>query len=264
MPELPEVETKKRYLERTSMGKPIDKVSVKDPRVLDGITPAGLARGLKGTRLVGARRRAKYILAYTDSDATLLLHFGMTGDLYFRGRGEPRPRFSRVEFNFEGGGCLHFLDTRLFGKVALYRTADESQIPYVARLGPEPLDRSFKYEDFNRIVRGHRTTIHQLLMDQELIAGIGNIYSDEITYQAGVLPYRRTETLSDEEVRALYDRMKWVLRRAVDLDAELDGHADVFLIPNRVKGGECPRTGEPLLKKTIAGRTSYYCPSCQH
>jgi len=263
MPELPEVEMKTRYLESTSLDMPIEKVSVRDPRVLDGVTPAGLARGLKGTRLSCARRRAKYILAGTDSGATLLLHFGMTGDLYFRSRGMRKPGYSRVEFHFEGGGCLHFIDTRLFGKVAFYRTTDEKEMPLIARLGPEPLGRSFKRGDFERIVRGHRTTIHQLLMDQELIAGIGNIYSDEITYQAGVLPYRRTDTLTDEEVRALYDKIKWVLRRAVNLNAELDGHAHVFLIPNRVKGGLCPRTREPLIRKTIGGRTSYYCPTCQ-
>lgn len=263
MPELPEVETMKRYLERTSLGRVIERVSVLDRRVLEDTTPTALGRGLKGATFKDAGRRAKYLLVHTDRGSILMMHFGMTGDILFTERGEPKPRFGKVEFHFEGGSCLHFIDIRLFGKVALYHTSDESTIPPIARLGPEPLSRAFTFKKFEAIVRGHRTTIHQLLMDQGLIAGIGNLYSDEITHQAGVRPYRSTSSLSDNEVRRLYDKMKWVLRRAIELDAELEDHADVFLIPNRGRDGRCPKTNDKLLKKTIGGRSSYYCPVCQ-
>ncbi len=258
LPELPEVEVRRKYIEQTSLGRVIDRVSAKPTRILKNVTPAKLARDLKGQKFTEARRRAKYLLVSTSEGDTLLMHFGMTGDLVFRGKGEAVPKFDKVEFHFSDGNALHFTDIRLFGKVALYETTDESRIGDVARLGPEPLDRSFTYAKFSGIVRAHNTTIHQLLMEQELIAGIGNIYSDEITYQAGVLPFRKTRDLSDAEVRRLYDKMKWTLRRAVALDAELDGHADVFLIPHRGKGGECPH-GHPLHKKIIATRSSYYC-----
>ena len=263
MPELPDVEAKRRFFDSTALGKKVLKVSVADGRILDKTTPAALARGIKGARFTDTNRRAKYLLAHTDGGETLLLHFGMTGDLFFRKKGEPKPRYDRAAFCFEDGSCLHFTDQRLFGKVGLYRDTADEEIPYIAKLGPEPLGRGFTLRKFNDMVRRHRTTIHQLLMDQELIAGIGNIFSDEITYQAGIRPDRMTSSLSDEEIRRLFDRTKWVLRRAVKLDADLEGHRDVFIIPNRGRGGECPRTHDKLLKKTIGGRTSYYCPTCQ-
>ena len=186
------------------------------------------------------------------------MHFGMTGDVAFHKRGEDESKYTKAEFRFAGGGALDFSDPRMFGRIALYDTTDEKEIPDVRDLGPEPLDRSFTCKKFSSIVRSHNTTIHQLLMEQNLIAGIGNIYSDEITYQARVLPYRKTPDLSDAEVRRLYDKMKWSLREAIKLDAELDGHEDRFLIPNRGKGGKCPH-GHQLTSRTIGGRTSWFC-----
>jgi formamidopyrimidine-DNA glycosylase len=152
---------------------------------------------------------------------------------------------------------------RLIGKVALYPTANEMDIPEIAKLGPEPLDRAFTYKKFRNAIIGRKTTIHQVLMDQERIAGIGNIFSDEITFQAGVRPDRKVKDLSTDEIRRIYGEMKRVLRRAIELDAELDDHADEFLIPNRVRNGECPRGHGKLVKKTIGGRSSYFCPVCQ-
>jgi formamidopyrimidine-DNA glycosylase len=258
VPELPEVEVKRKYIEETSLGRVIDRVAAKKTRILRNVTPAKLSRDLKGQKFVEARRRAKYLLIATSEGDTLLMHFGMTGDAVFRSKGEAVPKFDKVEFHFSDGNALDFTDIRLFGRIALYETTDEREIPDVSGLGPEPLDRSFTFAKFSAIVRSHNTTIHQLLMEQQLIAGIGNIYSDEITYQAGVLPYRKTGDLKDAEVRAIYDKMKWTLRRAIALNADLDDHGDVFLIPHRVKSGECPH-GHPLHKKTIAARSSYYC-----
>jgi formamidopyrimidine-DNA glycosylase len=263
MPELPDVEVRRKYLERNALGRPIAGISVSDPRSLEGVTPAALGRGLKGASFTAARRRAKYTLLPTDRGNTVLMHYGMTGDVLVRSKGEPRPRFNKVEFHFTDGGALDFSDIRLFGKIALYPTTDEDEIPDVAHLGPEPLGRSFTFKVFRGIVRNHRITIHQLLMDQSLIAGIGNIFSDEICYQAGVRPDRNTSSLTDVEIHRLFDKTRWVLRRAIALDADLDGHADEFIIPNRVKGGRCPHSGDLLVKKTIGGRSSYYCPKCQ-
>lgn len=263
VPELPDVEMRKKYLERTALGRKIEKADVLDERMLDGVTPERLREGLAGARFDRAERRAKYLVVLTDRSSTVLIHFGMTGDLALTPGGEPAPRFARVRFVFEGGDSLDLVDQRLFGKVALHDTADWSGIPEIARLGPEPLGRGFTLERFREIVSSRNTTVHQLLMDQELIAGIGNIYSDEICYQAGVRPDRRTGSLSGDEVKTVYDKTKWVLRRAIRLDADLDAHADVFLIPNRGRGGTCPGTREELQKKTIGGRTSWFCPSRQ-
>jgi formamidopyrimidine-DNA glycosylase len=262
MPELPEVETKRRYIEKTSLGQEIAGIKVSDRRILQGVTPQGLARGLEGQQFESVTRRAKYLMLGTSGGSTVLMHFGMTGDVLHGDAGGVSPKFERVAFDFTGGRTLRYVDMRLFGKIALYQTLDGNDIPDIARLGPEPLGRAFTLKKFADMARSHKVTVHQLLMDQGLIAGIGNLYSDEICYQAKVLPARTAQSLSDEEVRCIYDKIKWTLRRAIDLGADLDEQADVFLIPNRGKGGTCPR-GHPLEKKTIGGRTSWYCPAEQ-
>ena len=263
MPELPDVEVRRLYIERTSLGRPIERVAVLDKRVLSDITPASLGKGLKGATLLEAKRRGKYVLMPTDKKSTLLLHFGMSGELLLARKGEETPRWSRVEFYFKDDTCLHYINMRLIGKVALYPTTNESEIPDIAKLGPEPLEQTFTFKKFRDVISGHDTTIHQVLMDQELLAGIGNIYSDEITFQAGVRPDRKVKDLSDDETHRIYNEMKRVLRRAIELGAELDDHADEFLIPHRVRNGECPRGHGILVKKTIGGRSSYFCPVCQ-
>ncbi|MBN1289454.1 MAG: hypothetical protein JXA49_07460 [Actinobacteria bacterium] len=263
MPELPEVEIKRRYLEKTSLGKSIKNVQAIDGRILDSVSPVSLGRSLKGRKLLKARRRGKYILLTTSDNNTLLMHFGMSGDAVFTGKGEPRPKWTRVIFHFENGSALNYTSMRLLGKIAFYKTANESEIPDISKLGPEPLETSMGFDKFNEMITGHSTTIHQILMRQELVAGIGNLYSDEITYQAGVLPYRKTGNLLEVEIRSLFDKMKWVLKTAVKLDADLEDKADLFLIPNRKKDGTCPRGHGKLSKRTIGGRTSYYCTTCQ-
>lgn len=263
MPELPEVEVKRQYIDRTSLGLTIAGVHVHDDRVLDSISPSLLGESLHRLEFTKTRRRGKYILLSTSVDKTLLVHFGMSGDIFFTKKSEPQPKWTRVVFDFDNGASLNYTSMRLFGKISLYGTTQESEIPDIAKLGPEPLGKAMNKKTFEAIITSHNTTIHQLLMEQELIAGIGNIYSDEITYQAGILPFRKTGELADSEIGSLFDRMKWVLRTAIKLNADLDGKADKFIIPNRKKGGCCPRGHGALLKKTIGGRTSYYCPVCQ-
>lgn len=259
MPELPDVEVKRKYIESTSMGKAIASVKAPSSRVLKNVTPTSLNSKLKGQELVGTKRRAKFILIQTSGGGTLLMHFGMTGDVSFRAEGEDAPKYCKARFVFSDGSSLFYTDPRMFGRIALYSTQDDSRIPDIAGLGPEPLDRSFTFKKFDSILRSHNTTVHQVLMDQSLIAGIGNIFSDEIAYQASVLSYRKTSDLTDGERRILYDKMKWTLRKAIDLDADLDRRADLFLIPHRGKGGTCPH-GHPLESRTIGGRTSWFCP----
>lgn len=263
MPELPEVEVKRRYIEKTSLDKYIKSVQALDDRILDSVSPISLGKSLKGRKFLEARRRGKYVLLATSVDSMLLMHFGMSGDAVFTKKGETRPKWTRVILHFENGTALNYTSMRLLGKIALYETTDEFAVPDIAKLGPEPLGTSMNLKKFKEIITGHNSTIHQILMRQELIAGIGNIYSDEITYQAGVLPYRKTSDLQETEIKGLFDKMKWVLKTAIRLNADLEGKADLFLVPNRKKNGTCPRGHGALLKKTIGGRTSYYCPNCQ-
>ncbi|MDD5748020.1 MAG: DNA-formamidopyrimidine glycosylase [Actinomycetota bacterium] len=264
MPELPDVEVRRRLIQETSLNKEIKKVSVLEKRILGNeTTPSILSRELCGSIFLSANRRGKYLLLSTSKKNTLLLHLGMTGDIIFVKKGEEKPKWSRVEFYFANGSCLHYTNMRLIGKVALFKTTNPSSIPDIAKLGPEPLERSFTFKKFEKIVKSHSTTIHQLLMEQELIAGIGNIYSDEIAFQAGVRPDKNTKSLTEEEIRQVYKKMKWVLRVAIELGAELDPYPRRFLIPNRDRKGLCPRDSNKIMKKTIGGRSSYFCPLCQ-
>jgi len=264
LPELPEVEVKRRYLEGNSLYKPVIRVVVPDARVLDNVTPSSLGRELKRASFVAARRRGKYILLPTDNGRTLLVHFGMTGDIFFLAKGDKRPEWNRVEFHFDNGSCLHYTSKRVLGKIALFPTTDDNDIPDIARLGPEPLSRGFTFKRFQAIVSPRGSAIHSVLMNQELIAGIGNIYSDEITFQAGVRPDRKASSLSPERLRRVFDSMKRVLRRAIQAGANIDKYPDDFIIPHRKRGGRCPRCGGALVKKTIGERSSYFCPTCQN
>lgn len=259
MPELPEVEVKRKLIERTCAGRTVAAVEAPRSRVLRNVTQASLRRGLVGRELGASRRRAKFVLVEVGGGSTLLIHFGMTGDAVFVEGASGFPPYWKARFVLAGGGSLFYTDPRMFGRIALYPTRDERDIPDLAGLGPEPLDRSFTLSRFEAALRSRDTTVHQALMDQRLIAGIGNIYSDEITWQARVLPYRKTGDLDDEETKLLFEKMKWTLRRAVALDADLDRRKDVFLMPHRGKGGHCPN-GHPLESRTIGGRTSWYCP----
>ncbi len=264
MPELPDVEVKKRYLEETSLDRKVSRVRVTDSRVLGGgTTPESLDRALKGRSFQRAARRGKYLLVDVERAGTLLMHFGMTGDLVSISRGDEVPRFEKVSYDFSGGGALCFTDIRMFGKVAYFETRDLEEIPDVAKLGPEPLSRSFTLKKFSSLLDDRSTSVHQVLMDQHLIAGIGNEYSDEIAFQAGIRPDRKVSSLSPAEVEQLFDRMKWTLRRGIALGADLDRKPDEFLHPHRVKDGTCPTSGTRLVRKTLGGRSSYYCPDCQ-
>lgn len=263
MPELPEVEVKRRYLEGNSLDKPVSRVAAPDPRVLDNVTPSSLGRGLNGASFVAVRRRGKYLLLPTDNGKTLLVHFGMTGDIVFLARGDRRPEWNRVEFHFENGSRLHYTSKRVLGKIALFPTTDDNNMPDIARLGPEPLSGGLTFERFQTIVSPRKTAIHSVLMNQELIAGIGNIYSDEITFQAGVRPDRKASSLSPKRLRGLFDSMKSVLHSAIEAGANIDKYPDDFIISHRKPGGRCPRCGGALTRKTIGGRSSYFCPACQ-
>lgn len=263
MPELPDVEARKNYLEKTSLNRTIEKVIIHDPRLVKGVSPSSLERALKGARFTSATRRGKNLLAFTDNEKTLLIHFGMTGDLSFAKKTDDTPKHSRVQILFEDGNSLHITNQRMIGRVSLFDTQDISKIPDIQKLGPEPLDKSFTFSKFKKALGDSKTTIHQALMDQEKIAGIGNIYSDEITFQAGIRPDRKTSELREGELKKLYRKMRWTLERAIELGADLESHPEKFLNAHRKRGGECPRCHEKIVKKVIGGRSSYYCPSCQ-
>lgn len=263
MPELPEVETLRSYLEAGALGRKINHVEVREPRILKDTSTSRLGSALAGSCFTQTARRGKYLLVSTDRDCILMLHFGMNGGLAFADESRPFPPWSRVAFLLDPGEYLHYLNKRLLGRVSIFNGTDINRIPEISRLGPEPLDPSFDCREFVRILDGRKTTIHQALMNQQLIAGIGNIYSDEITFQAGVRPDRKVFELGPSELERLFESMKSSLDEAVRLSADLDRRREEFLIPHRKPGGRCPLDHGPLVMIRIGGRSSYYCPVCQ-
>ena len=256
MPELPEVEIYTRYFARHALRQKIARVEVRDERILGDIRKDAFVRRLKGRRFTAVRRHGKNLFA-DAGDEWLHLHFGMSGDLaYYRDRAE-EPRFARVVFAFEGGAHLAFEDMRLFGVVQLVPSPDE----FIEErgLGPDPLERSFTFRRFAELLETRRGAVKSLLMTQEIIAGIGNLYADETLYQTSIHPRRAVDRLTDAEKKAMHTAMRRILR---DVIARRERGAELpprYLTLHREEGERCPMCGGTIRRTVVFGRTTYFC-----
>lgn len=260
MPELPEVETYARYFARHALRQRIARVEVRDERILADIRGETFARKLRGHVFTSVRRHGKHLFADAGS-VWLHLHFGMTGDLAYYRRAADEPRFARVVFHFDHGARLAFEDMRLFGLAGLVDAPDS----YIAAqgLGPDPLDPAFTQSKFLALLERRRGAIKSLLMTQEVIAGLGNLYVDEILFATGIHPRRPVGRISAAERRALYSAMRRTLRETIarhERGAELPHR---FLIHHRREGQPCPRCGGTIRRSVVFGRTTYFCAKHQ-
>jgi len=254
VPELPEVEIYRRYFAEHALGQTIERVRVLDERILGAIRKDKLHRRLRGGAFREARRHGKHLFA--DAGTTWLhLHFGMSGDLAYY-QDEP-PRFARVVFDFSNGMHLAFDDMRLFGVVDLV----ESPEAFIAghQLGPDPLDPTFRLAAFRGIVAGRRGAVKSLLMTQEIIAGIGNLYADEILFQTSIHPRRAVDELSPEEVKAIHGATRRILRDVVAHKARGVSYPPRYLTNHRDDGERCPACGGDIRRTVVFGRTTYFC-----
>ncbi len=234
MPELPEVETIVRDLNRKVVGlKIVDAWTdpVKPVKTGHGASWSQIAAGIKGRKVLRAHRRAKYIMMNLSGSKTLIIHQKLSGHLLYGKwrvagkkvepamegpiKADPYNRFIRFILYLSNGYMLGLSDVRRFGKVFLGDTDKIENINEIGRLGPEPLDKSFTVEKFKSLMRRKSGVIKKVLMDPFVIAGIGNIYSDEILWYAGVAPLRRAEKLTDKELAAIYKYIKFVLKKAI-------------------------------------------------
>ena len=265
MPELPDVELFRRLAECHGAGEIVAKVEVLDPGSLDGATPEALQRRLKGRTLRSARRHGKVLLLETDDAAALAFHFGTNGSLHYVRRGDAAPRFARLCLDFVKGGRLVYLNPRRIGKAHFAPGA--SAFVTAAKLGPDVLEPSFDLAAFTVALAGRRQAIKAVLTDQARMAGIGNIYADEILFQARLHPATPTDSLDKAMISRLFDAMKWVLQAAIDCgagaEAFIDRLPEGFLVPERRVGGHCPRCGAPIAQEKRGGRSGYFCPRCQ-
>jgi formamidopyrimidine-DNA glycosylase len=261
MPELPDVETVARMLARRLRGRRITSARLLTPPTVRHPDPATFLRLMRGRRILDIGRRGKYLLIGLDRDLTLAVHLRMTGDFEVTPRRAPVHPHTRVIFSL-GDAQLRFTDLRRFGHMDLLTPRQLAALPALARMGVEPLGPEFTLDRFREIVRTHRLGVKALLLRQDLIAGIGNLYADEILWQARLHPARSTASLRPARVLRLHRVIRAVLSRAVRLLSRYGRAVGVFL-DAREREGRCPRCRHLLRVARVAGRTTYYCPRCQ-
>lgn len=253
MPELPEVELYARYFAQHALRQRIAMVRVLDERILGEVRREQFVRALRGHAFTRVRRHGKHFFADAGS-VWLHLHFGMTGDLSYY-RDDAPPRFARVIFDFDGGAHLAYDDMRLFGVVDV--TGDPDAFIAEHRLGPDPLALSLG--GFRKIFANRRGAVKSLLMSQEIIAGIGNLYADETLFQAAIAPRRPADRLTPAEVKTVFTTMRKILRTTIERKARGEDYPPPYLIHRRDEGARCPRCGGMIRKSVVFGRTTYAC-----
>lgn len=268
MPELPEVETVRRSL-LPIVGRSVTAVSVRERRLRRPV-PDDLAAAVAGTRFAGFDRVSKYLLCRLSSGVTLLVHLGMSGTFFVRSAGTPGKAHDHVVFALDDGSELVFNDPRRFGVVRLGRGDDFAEL---ARVGVDPLGAEFTAAALWALTRRRAKPVKNLLMDQTLLAGVGNIYANEALFRAGIRPRRAAQSLRRAEVGRLHACVRAVLAEAIELGGSSiadyrDGRGKPGYFQLRLqvydRGGEpCVTCAGPIRRVVLGGRSTFYCPHCQ-
>jgi formamidopyrimidine-DNA glycosylase len=264
VPELPEVEAARRRAERhLGRRRILGVAAVADPIVFGGVTPRRLASALRGRRVVALRRRGKHLWMELDRRPWPLFHFGMTGSFALYGEDAPRPRFWKMELRMDDGRRLAFVDSRRFGRVRL-QTDPQRERPLV-NLGFDVLDELPPARNLVPVLARRSAPVKAVLLDQSLFAGVGNWIADEVLYQARLDPRRPASALSPQEVSRLRERLRAVVRRAVDVEADAARFPRTWLFHHRWGRNREARTarGEGIVHLTVGGRTTAWVPSRQ-
>jgi formamidopyrimidine-DNA glycosylase len=248
MPELPEVERARALIESRALGRTVARVDDADTWVCRPHAPGEIASALEGATLAAAHRQGKAMWVELDDAPPLGLHLGMTGRIVIDGNGSERG-WDRFTIHFEDGGSLALRDKRRLGRAVLD--------PDLSRLGPDAAEVS--RDEFRRRVGRGTAPLKARLMDQSVIAGVGNLLADETLWRAGLSPLREAGSLSEEELDGLRRALRSATRRAIRLGGVHKGE----LIPHRERGGHCPRCGAALERATVGGRTTWWCPHDQ-
>jgi formamidopyrimidine-DNA glycosylase len=277
MPELPEVETIRRDLEREVVGKRIKTVTVTGARSIRRHTnKKQFVSRLEGTKISGVERRGKNLILRLDSGDLLVVHLGMSGQLLKASAREEEPKHTHVVFTFTQGGQLRFVDPRTFGEMFV-TTPEEltDEVPELAHLGIDPVEEPMSWQTFGHLLMRHPMKLKAFLMDQSIIAGLGNIYSDEILWQAGLRYDRMSSSLSAQEMRRLSRALVETLHEAIKHGGStlsdqqyvnLSGKPGDFQEQHQVYDREkqaCRRCRAPITKAKFQGRTTYFCEQCQ-
>ena len=277
MPELPEVETVRRGLDRHLVGRRVDRVDVGRERVVRRTSREALIDGLTGVRVVAADRRGKYLVLPLDSGDSMMIHLRMSGQVLLAAGGARRPPHTHVVMELDDGNEAWFVDPRTFGEVVVFAPDNvEVELPELARLGVDPIAEPFDRCDLRRIVRSTSRALKPLLLDQHVIAGIGNIYADEILHAARLRPDRPAASIDSRATGRLHDAIVDVLNQAivaggstlgdaqyVDLMGEGGSYQDEHRVYGR-DGLRCETCGRGWIRRTVSGgRSTHWCPVCQ-
>jgi len=278
MPELPEVEVIRRDLDREIGGKKVKSVEVHGARsVRRHRQRKEFVAALEGRKVGSVSRRGKYLLCRLDGGQVLVVHLGMSGRLVrTKSAKEPLERHTHVVITFTQGGQLRFVDPRTFGEMFVTELDGlEDRVEELAHLGLDPLETAMSWDAFGRLVASRRMKLKNALMDQTFLAGIGNIYSDEILFAAGLRWDRMSDSLTQEEVRRLYRSLSEILQDAVKHRGSTladEAYVDLFGNPGGYQehhqvyareGEACRRCRRPIVRRKVSGRSTYFCETCQ-
>ncbi len=278
MPELPEVEVVRRDLDREVVGRRIKAVEVDAMRSIRRHRQRKqFTSRLEGKKITGVTRRGKYLLVMLEGGDVLVIHLGMSGQLLrAKSAREAKPKHTHVVITFQQGGQLRFVDPRTFGEMFVTEGDNvDKEVEELAHLGIDPLDMAMSWDHFGALLYQHNAKLKNLLMDQKFLAGIGNIYSDEILWEAGLRWDRPSNSLTAQEVRRLYRAMMEILQDAVkyrgssladEQYVDLYGEPGEYQLHHKVYAREdemCPRCRATVVRAKVNGRSTYFCEACQ-
>lgn len=262
MPELPDVEIFRQYLDKTSLHKPIEKCRVLDTDILGQVSKSRLQSILKDNQFVESVRHGKYALARLEKSHWLVFHFGMTGFLKYFKKEKSRPEHLRLVIDFTNGYHLGYDAVRKLGQIELAK--DPKSFADEKNLGMDALDNNLTFDMFKTLIsKKKQMGVKSFLMRQDLLCGIGNIYSDEICFQARLHPKKKIAQLGEDELKTFFESIQSVLETAIECGADPGKLPDAFIIPQRKKDGDCPGCGGTVQRLKISGRSAYYCARCQ-
>ena len=273
MPELPEVETVRRTLQPKLAGLKFTDVQIFLPKMIRTPEPEEFKEKIVDKKVVKIGRRGKYLLINLSGGYTLMVHLRMTGRLVYCESEEPVSKHTHVILNLNNDCQLRFADIRQFGRMWLVPTTSLSTLAGFKDLGIEPLDEFFTRDFLKKELRRRHARIKPLLLDQTFIAGLGNIYTDEVLHRAKINPERLATTLTPREIAHLYHAIQDVLQEGIenrgttirdfiDGDGRAGSYQELLRVYSR-EGKPCPHCGKEIVKKKVGGRSSYYCPACQ-
>lgn len=271
MPELPEVETTRLGIAPHILGQSVSQLIIRQPALRWSVLES-LPQLLAGQRIDSVARRGKYLLLGAQS-GTVILHLGMSGSLRIVLPGTAHQKHDHADFIFANGRILRFHDPRRFGAI-LWTADDPSEHPLLKLLGPEPLHEDFSGDYLYEMAQECKTAIKTFIMDSRIVVGIGNIYANEVLFEAGIHPKRICGRVSRYRYRALADSIRSVLSAAIALGGTTlrdfvneKGSPGYFQQTLKVYGRKaqpCPRCGTPIRQTRLGQRATYYCPNCQH